>query len=75
MKATFDTFVPTHIKGPFEGHTLLVSRAKSGVNTAGEERGRTETFLSISLHFVKSFEAWKIPMSTHLKSNHRICHL
>lgn len=22
MKASVDTFVPTHIKGPFEGHTL-----------------------------------------------------
>lgn len=42
MKATVDTFVPTHIKGPFEGHTLCgrsvttVSKEGSGVNTAGE---------------------------------------
>ena len=42
MKATVDTFVPTHIKGPFEGRALcdhavmMVSRGRSGVNTAGQ---------------------------------------
>lgn len=68
MKATVDTFVPTHIKGPFEGRALcdhsvmMVSRGRSGVITAGQ--AHIDCNLSLSL-----------PPSTIMKSNRWMYHL